>query len=538
MIFLKKQFIYIFFILSIQHCYAQTGWQWATGCRTYDGQMMHAFGQPNVITDVKGNVYISGIMGGDSAKFGSFFVYNPNFCNQMVIAKLDSTGNYQWVIHSPINEYDYPISMGVDADENLYTIQLVTPIGVGYATFRLTKYAASGDELSVLGFNSESIVGIGIDTNKFVYVSGDLIDNSIYLKKYFPNLTGAWVVKIGGSVFAARTVTTGGSDAGIENNLAVAKNGDVYIYGYSQDTSVIFRSTSFIDSMILPTPTNSFFLVKYNTSGRPRWAETINPGMHVMNMTCDDSSNIYLTGIFESTAIVGSDTFGVDFFHHFFLCKYASDGSFQWLRSVRGNGINSGYGISIDSRQNIWIDGFMNGSMVFDGYTLTVPPRSSAPMFIANYDGTGNYISSRALTTGGLLYMGIACDNRDNFYLGGTYSSNISFGRDTLFYVDSLTSDPRFPLFVAKYKYCCSNELVNPISNDLVIKIYPNPSSKSLSIVSSETIANISISDVLGRCVLLKDCNSLKVEVDVAKLPPGVYLILINGTEVRKFIKI
>ena len=46
-----------------------------------------------------------------------------------------------------------------------------------------------------------------------------------------------------------------------------------------------------------------------------------------------------------------------------------------------------------------------------------------------------------------------------------------------------------------------------------------------------------SIANILGQTLFNHNFNSEKVEIDVADLPAGVYLVKINETEVRKFVK-
>ncbi len=67
--------------------------------------------------------------------------------------------------------------------------------------------------------------------------------------------------------------------------------------------------------------------------------------------------------------------------------------------------------------------------------------------------------------------------------------------------------------------------------------IYPNPATTSLTISSSNRINNVTITDLLGQIVSNGMYNSENVEVNVADLPPGVYLVKINDTVVRKFVK-
>ncbi len=47
----------------------------------------------------------------------------------------------------------------------------------------------------------------------------------------------------------------------------------------------------------------------------------------------------------------------------------------------------------------------------------------------------------------------------------------------------------------------------------------------------------IAIMNLIGQTIYTQQYNSPQVLVDVANLPPGIYLIRINGTEVRKFVK-
>lgn len=67
--------------------------------------------------------------------------------------------------------------------------------------------------------------------------------------------------------------------------------------------------------------------------------------------------------------------------------------------------------------------------------------------------------------------------------------------------------------------------------------VYPNPATTSLTITSGENIKTITITNLLGQPIYTHQYNTTKAEVDVSNLPTGIYLIRINGTEVRKFVK-
>ncbi len=86
---------------------------------------------------------------------------------------------------------------------------------------------------------------------------------------------------------------------------------------------------------------------------------------------------------------------------------------------------------------------------------------------------------------------------------------------------------------------------ISPISTEVItvcsptyITLYPNPATIQLTISSSENITSISITNLLGQTVYSsKYSGSLQKSVDVAELPSGVYIIKINGAEIRKFLK-
>jgi len=99
----------------------------------------------------------------------------------------------------------------------------------------------------------------------------------------------------------------------------------------------------------------------------------------------------------------------------------------------------------------------------------------------------------------------------------GHYGQNI--------YIDNVNIHISSPLSV-------KNEL-----NNGAIQVYPNPTSSSLTITSSGKITTLSITNILGQTVYSTTHNADKVQVNVAGLPPGIYFLKINGSQVQRFVK-
>ena len=69
------------------------------------------------------------------------------------------------------------------------------------------------------------------------------------------------------------------------------------------------------------------------------------------------------------------------------------------------------------------------------------------------------------------------------------------------------------------------------------LSLYPNPALNELNITCDAMISHVTISDLLGQTIMHQTVGSVKATVSVQALPPGMYLIKVNGTTTRKFVK-
>jgi type IX secretion system substrate protein len=88
------------------------------------------------------------------------------------------------------------------------------------------------------------------------------------------------------------------------------------------------------------------------------------------------------------------------------------------------------------------------------------------------------------------------------------------------------------------YTTCpCATTDVAALDDEPSITIAPNPVVNEMFINSTSKINTVAISNLIGKTVYAHNFNSEDVQVNVAALPGGIYIVRINDTEVRRFVK-
>jgi len=82
---------------------------------------------------------------------------------------------------------------------------------------------------------------------------------------------------------------------------------------------------------------------------------------------------------------------------------------------------------------------------------------------------------------------------------------------------------------------CCTCGLVANSPHD--IELYPDPARTALTISAAERISSVVVTDLAGHRLLNVSNNTEKAIIDVSALPDGVYLVRINGSVTKKFVK-
>ena len=247
------------------------------------------------------------------------------------------------------------------------------------------------------------------------------------------------------------------------------------------------------------------------------------------------------------------------------------------ITTIAGTGF-MGYsgdsGLAINSELNrplqVCIDSASN-VLISDTYNSVVRKIDITTGIITTIAGTGTagYAGDNGPATNAELYspVGLYIDQQQSIFIADDENGAIRkidaitgiittiAGNGTLGYSGdhgSATSAQIIPtdiffdsagnMFIADADNNCIRKVNNalgitPISSPEGIIIYPNPATIQFTITSPKTIKQINISNLLGQTVHSQECNSDRVQVNISKLPTGIYLLRVNDTEVRKFVK-
>ena len=126
------------------------------------------------------------------------------------------------------------------------------------------------------------------------------------------------------------------------------------------------------------------FLVKYNSSGTKQWTRQLGTSANDLGygVVVDSSNNIYVTGD-AGGGLDGNTSSGN---HDLFLVKYNSSGVKQWTKQLGTSDWDQGNGVTVDSLGDIYVTGYTNDGL--DGNT-NVGVVGSADIFLVKYNASG-----------------------------------------------------------------------------------------------------------------------------------------------------
>jgi hypothetical protein len=256
------------------------------------------------------------------------------------------------------------------------------------------------------------------------------------------------------SQWAKRIASTINTDDELSIGMSLDTNGNCYVTGW-------FDGTNNFGGVILTNNNpggQDIFLAKYNSAGALQWAQQAGGASGNWNagrgVGVDTNGYVYVTGAFYGPATFGSFNLSATQLKEFFLAKYNSFGTVQWVQQSlggyagEGDGVY-GTGLAVDGVGNCYAVGVAeNGTTITFGTTnLHNANTGYYSTFLVKYDNTGALKWAQLMGGAGEVYATkVALDAAGNVYVRGCFTANVTIGTSNLV----STGSPK-NMFIAKF---------------------------------------------------------------------------------------
>jgi len=296
--------------------------------------------------------------------------------------------------------------------------------------------------------NYESGVAIGLDKDNNVYSASNFSDTI----DVDPSANTVNIISNGGTDFVIQKLdfdgnfiwakSIGSVDDEEVYDMVVDSLGNTYIMGHFVNTVDFDPSAS---TYSVDGENHGIFVLKLNSDGDFVWLEYAHGSAlkYGYDIFLDkNEQNIYVTGYNSYSITFTSNTADQT------LSSHGSYDPFVWKSDVDGNtlmtfnfgssNLETGYGITCDDDDNIYVTGYFLDVGNFDpNGTYNLTSNGSWDIYINKLDASGNFLWAKSYGGSGIdIGENVICDDEGNVYLSGFYRDSVDFdpGAGELYY--------------------------------------------------------------------------------------------------------
>lgn len=529
----------------------------------------------SIDTDIDNFVYIVGDYNSKSEETSTINKSIIPFNQQhgIYLAKLDTTLKISWV---KIFESSWGVSqpiVKVDNDKNvIVSLYWLDEVKFSNITVRsetrninslLVKFDSNGNLLWYNAIRAKDRVFVNdlkIDVNNNIWITGHF-GGDITIESQDGNNQNFY--KQSGTTGYVATFDKSGN---LKSAIAPESNYDLQFYSISVDNlSNVYLTGFFVGDIILNNKTinayhTDIIILKYNSNLEYQWHKQIGAKDNDVletgkSITLDEGGkNVYITGSF-----LGEANFGEGILtspdKNIFLAKYSIDGELIWVKTM---GAWSGSASTLESGIKVIVDKndfvYLAGERISEESIIKNPSSKTWSYFMAKFysNGDNSWAVFTNMKSDG-KYCDIACDRKNNIYIGGKAYYETMFGKI------EIPTETEYSMvgFLAKVKGTKEENIPNistssnysnlPLREKSSLTISPNPFSTSFKVQSFSDVHelfDIQMFDNLGNLIFSKNevqFSESKVIINPGNIPRGVYHLTLkskNKIQTQKVIKI
>ena len=353
-----------------------------------------------------GDVYLTGYYESTSLTIGTTTLSNAGLAD-IFLTKFDANGNVIWVKNAGATGNDQGWAVATDPAGNVLligsfassvlTLGSYTLTNTGNKDIYVAKFDSNGNVLwakSAIGTGDDFGGSIISDINGNVYIGGSFVSptlsfgtttltsagsDDVYLAKYDSNGNELWAK------------SSGGVNGDYGGNIVLDASGNICLAGYFSSLSFTCGTTT----LNRLGPSIDGFVAKYNPNGNLAWAKNVagTSGVFCYGILTDTGNNVYVSGDFTGTLNTFSPTvLSSSGNKDIFVGKFDGNGNPIWAINAGGNSIESGYNLSRDAANNVYLTGMYVSSPASFG-TNTLSCSGGSDFFIAMLGSTTSGIN-------------------------------------------------------------------------------------------------------------------------------------------------
>ncbi|GEM_PF-5148366 len=512
----------------------------------------------DIVTDMNGNYFVTGYYLGTLEFLGytsSAATLTPSF----FVAKFTDCG-LEWVTTdqaaNPLTPGSQGTGIDIDNQGNVYvsgtfsasiTLGTITQMVPGLYTSFAARFSPAGVCEWITPYGANNIYPCeGLD------IAVDASSGWVYTTGYSTTLTG--LVGSSTSYFVRQHALTNGvaqwtvSDPGSFSSRAtcidIDGNGNILIAawaGSGNGTLNLGGLSTFINQG------HRGFVGQLNASGIGTWvsSKTVIPG----GISVDANDDVIVTGRFSQPFTFSGTTYPnlQGNYSNISLMKYSNTGTELWAKTAGAttvnSGANSGWNVTTDQLNNIYLAGSFNEEAFFGGIGPLVSAGGTQALdyFVAKYSALGAEQWVEHTFSGFYSYdqathppaVSITSDHNGFTYLAGGFYDQIIFGSDVL---NSNPSNQDF--FIARLEdlgtsanFQKEEVVLNDETRATSILVYPNPSRDIFTVeFDPEMIGSspVIITNTVGRVVQQlqpEGAGDGRFQVNLSAQPNGIYFL-------------
>ena len=386
-------------------------WQWATKANGNQGGSSRSLS-----IDDEGNFYIAGNFHG-TVYFGDTALISEGW-SDIFVAKINSEGEWLWAKRAGGANTDLGLCISVNQNGDSYVtgnfegfanFGNISLNSYGGQDVFIAKLNSSGDWQWVNkagGYTQDVGHGLCIDSSENIYIIGNFNNsatfgnmtltsfayNDVFVAKLNNEGDWLWVQQAGGNYF--------------DNGYAISiyNNENCYVTGLSRSDSINFG-----DITLENNNEYNIFIAKLDSLGEWQWAKISNSTgqNHCKDLSIDINGNIYITGDFTDTITLGNINLTSYDYMDIFVSKLNSLGEWQWAKKGWGDCNDEGLGIYCDGNE-CFFTGVYQNSVTFGNYNLT--NYLTQELFVTKIHSSGLWLGAVDGDEGEFNFSGVNAD--------------------------------------------------------------------------------------------------------------------------------